>query len=47
MINNIPAKREMERRKSDINEHNDSWAVVHHIRFSGKYEPVGMINNPH
>ena len=37
----------MKGRKSNINEHNDSWAVVCCIGFSGKCEPVGMINNPY
>ena len=47
MINNILVKRETKREKSDINEHNDSWAVAHCDRFSGKSEPVRVINDPY
>jgi len=47
MINNVLVKREIKRGKSDIDEHNNSWAVVYHIRFSGKCEPVGVINDLH
>jgi len=47
MINNILAKRKTKRGKFDINEHNDSWAVIYLIRFSGRCEPVGVVNNPH
>ena len=47
MINNILAKREMKKGKSDVDEHNDSWVVIYCVRFSGKCEPVGVINNLH
>ena len=47
MINNVLVKRETKRGKSDIDEHNNSWAVVYHIRFSGKCEPVRVINDLH
>jgi len=47
MINNVLAKQEIKGEKSDVNEHNDSWTVVYHVRFSGKCEPVRVINNPH
>jgi len=45
MFNNILAKREIKRGKSDIDEHNDSWVVVYCFRFSGKCEPVRVIND--
>ena len=45
MINNILAKRETKRGKSDIDEHNNFWTVVYCVRFSGKCEPVGVIND--
>ena len=35
----------MKRRKSNVDEYNDSWTIVHCIRFPGKGEPVGMISN--
>ena len=47
MINNVFAKRKSKRRKSNINEHDDSWMIISCDRLSGKCEPAGMINNPH
>jgi len=47
MIDNVLAKRETKRGKSDIDEYNDSWAVVYHVRFSSRCKLVGMINDPY
>ena len=47
MINNVLVKRETKGGKSDVDEYNDSWAVIYCVRFSGKCEPVGVINDPH
>jgi len=47
MIDNVLAKRETKRGKSDIDEYNDSWAVVYHVRFSSRCELVGVINDPY
>ena len=35
----------MKRRKSNIDEYNDSWAVIYCIRFSDKDKPVRVISN--
>lgn len=45
MINNVFAKREMEKRKFSVNEYNDSWTFIHCDQFSGKCKPVKMIDN--
>ena len=47
MINNIFAKRKTEREKSHVNEYDHLQKVISHKWFSGKSEPVGMIDNPH
>jgi len=47
MINNVFVKRKSKRRKSNINEHDDSWIVISCDGLSGKCESVGMINNLH
>jgi len=47
MINNIFAKRKTKRGKSNVNKHDHLWGVISRKQFSGKSEPVGMIDNLH
>ena len=45
ITDNIFAKREVKRWKSDVDVNNDSWGVIHWIGFSSKGKPIWMIHN--
>jgi len=47
VINNVFTKRKTKRGKSNVNKHDHLWEVISREQFSGKSEPVGMIDNPH
>jgi len=47
VINNVFAKRKSKRGQFNINKHNNLRVVIGCDRFSGKDEPVGVIDDPH
>ena len=45
MINNIFVKRKSKREKSNVDKNHNPWAVICCDWFSGKSEPIGVIDN--
>ena len=47
MINNVFAKGKLKRGQSDVDKHDNPRVVIGCNKFSGKGEPVGVIDDPH